>query len=160
VAGLHANIDVRRNAMRRVPGCTVVLWDHGPQPPPMVGVPCQADARRMLRYKKDRATWENETRGKPIDCGFNSVDASEARLHDPKRWRTSATATADEIPAQQTTTAGPVVVNLVAASGGGAAFGGFWLQDITTGTKYVVFSPDYIEWQSRGRGQFVPTTPS
>ena len=146
MAGLHANIDVRCNANRRVPGCVVVLFDFGPQPPPVVGVPSQADAWPMRKYEIERSTWEKESGGKPVDVGLNSIDATEYKLRDPRRWRTSVAATVDENVAEPKS-AGQVVVNLVAASG--VQLGGFWLADITTGTKYVVFSPDFVEWQRR-----------
>jgi hypothetical protein len=93
----------------------------------------------------------------PQEIGLNSSDAMEWLSRDPKRYSLTA------VPAPQiepkATTAGQVV-NLVAAAGGGAAFAGFWLLQISTQTKFIVFSPDYIEIQSRGRGDWVPTTPS
>jgi hypothetical protein len=148
-------IDVLKNRMRCVDVRAVVkLFDHGPQAPPAV------DAKRMRKYLIDRSAWEKETGGKPVAVSFNSIDAAEIRLRDGgKRWRRSATATVDENIAQPQS-AGQVVIDLVSASGGGAQFGGYWLLDITTQTKWIVFSPDYIEWQSRGRGQYIPTTPS
>ena len=104
--------------------------------------------------------------GKPVvifdltdgsQIALNGVDAFEWVCRDPNKYSFTA------VPAPQiepkTTTAGQVV-NLVAASGGGAAFGGFWLQDVFTLTKYCLFSVDYVEWLSWGQGQFVPTTPS
>jgi hypothetical protein len=148
----YAELDVRRNVNRRVPGCTVVLIDFGPQPPKVI------DARRMRKYAVERAEWERETGNKPVDVGFNSVDASAAKLYDPRRWRASLTATVEE--SIEPRSAGQVVIDFVSQAGGGAAFRGFWVQDITTGTKYVLFSVDYTEVLSRGRGQFVPTTPS
>jgi hypothetical protein len=85
---------------------------------------------------------------------LNGVDAFEWVSRDPQKYSFTA------VPAQQrepkATTAGQVV-NLVAASG--VQLGGFWLLDITTQTKWVVFSPDYIEWQSRDL-RYQPTTPS
>jgi hypothetical protein len=151
----HAELDVRRSVNRRVPGCVVVLFDFGPQPPKVLGVPAQTDARRLRKYEIERALWEKETGNKPVDCGFNSVDATEIRLREPARWRTSATATVEDIAEPRS--AGPVVINLVAQSG--VQLGGFWLLDIVTGNKYVVFSPDYVEWQSRDL-RYQPTTPS
>ena len=85
---------------------------------------------------------------------LNSVDATEWRARDPKRY--SLTATGPDTQSAAPTSAGQVV-NLVAASG--AQLGGFWLLDLASGNKYVVFSPDYIEWQSRDR-RYQPTTPS
>jgi hypothetical protein len=152
----YAELDVRRAVNRRVPGCVVVLFDFGPQPPKVVGVPAQADAKRMRKYEVDRAEWERETGGKPIELGLNSVDATEA-LRDGSRWRTSATAPA---VVAEPRSVGPVVINLVDQAGGGAAFGGFWVQDVFSLTKYVLFSVDYTEVLSRGGGQYIPTTPS
>ena len=159
MAGLYADLDVRRNRSRRVDARSVIiLYDFGPQAPKVIGAPSQADARRTHTYEKARAIWMKESGGKPIDVGFNGADAAEIRLRDPARWRTSPTATVEENIAEPKST-GQVVVDLVSASGGGAQFGGYWLQDITTGAKYVVFSPDYIEWQSRD-ARYQPTTPS
>jgi hypothetical protein len=132
------------------------VYDFGPQPPPVIGVPAQADARRMRRYEIERTAWERETGGKPVDCGLNGADAAEFKSRDPKRWRSSATAAVDETIAAPKS-AGQIVVNFVAASG--VQLGGYWLIDITTGTKYVVFSPDFIEWQSRDL-RYQPTSPS
>jgi hypothetical protein len=89
---------------------------------------------------------------------LNPVDAFEWLARDPKRY--SRTAAQAEQSEPKTTTAGQVVIDLVAAAGAGSAFAGFWLLDITTGTKWLTFSCDYTEWLARGRGQYVPTTPS
>jgi hypothetical protein len=109
----------------------------------------------MRKYAVERAEWERETGNKPVELGMSSVDAMEARARDGNRWRTSATA---PVEVAEPRSAGPVVVNLVAQSG--VELGGFWLLNLISGNKYVVFSPDYVEFQSRGRGQWVPTTPS
>jgi hypothetical protein len=85
----YAELDVRRAVNRRVPGCVVVLFDFGPQPP------AQADAKRRRKYAIERAEWEKETGNKPVELGLNSVDASAAKLYDPRRWRTSPTASAE-----------------------------------------------------------------
>jgi len=101
--------------------------------------------------------------GKPVlifdlsdgsQIALNSVDAFEWRARDPKRYSLTAKG-----PDMQSATpkSGGQVINLVAASG--VQLGGFWLLDITTGNKYVVFSPDYVEWQSRDL-RYQPTTPS
>ena len=85
---------------------------------------------------------------------LNSADAFEWRARDPKRYSLTA------VPAQQSkpkTTTTSQVINLVAQSG--VQLGGFWLLDITTQTKYCVFSPDYVEWRSRDL-RYQPTTPS
>jgi hypothetical protein len=87
---------------------------------------------------------------------LNGVDAFEWVSRDPRRYSFSAVP-APRIEPRATTTANPVVVNLVAQSG--AQLGGFWLFDLISGNKYVVFSPDYIEWQSRDL-RYQPTSPS
>jgi hypothetical protein len=89
---------------------------------------------------------------------LNPVDATEWRARDPKRYSLTAVPAPQSEP--RTTTTGQVVIDLVAAAGGGSAFAGFWLLDITTGAKWLTFSCDYTEWLARGRGQYVPTTPS
>jgi hypothetical protein len=156
MSSYYDRIDVLKNRARCVDVRSVVkLFDFGPQPPSVVGVPAQADARRLRKYEIERVAWESETGNKPVAVAFNSCDASEIRVRDGRRWRASATAPAEEIEPRST---GSVVVNLVAQSG--VALGGYWLLDITTGTKWVVFSCDRAEWLSRGRGQFQETTPS
>jgi hypothetical protein len=85
---------------------------------------------------------------------LNSCDASEWRARDPKRYSLTAVLAPQIEP--KTTTAGQVV-NLVAQSG--VQLGGFWLINIATQTKYCVFSPDFVEWQSRDAA-YQPTTPS
>jgi hypothetical protein len=117
---------------------------------PVAGVPAQADARRILRHKKERAEWERETGNKPVDCGFNSVDATEIRLREPARWRTSATATVEEIPAQQTTTTPQFVY--IAGSGGQRALPCGHLSDLLNpGVTLVLFSVDF--WEALSRDQ-------
>jgi hypothetical protein len=92
------------------------------------------------------------TDGTPI--ALNSVDAFEWRVRDPARYSLTAKG-----PDMQSATpkSGGQVFNFAAATG--AATGGFWLLDIVTGNKYVVTSPDYVEWQSRDL-RYQPTTPS
>jgi hypothetical protein len=124
---------VRRAVNRRVPGCVVVLFDFGPQPP------TQADAKRTRKYEIERSEWERETGNKPVELGMNSVDAAAAKLYDPKRWRTSATATVDEAPSQQS--APPQFVYL--GCGGQAALPCGRLFDLVTQETLVVFGVDY-----------------
>jgi hypothetical protein len=132
--------DIDTNRARCVDVRSVVkLFDFGPQPPSVVGVPAQADARRMRAYEKASAQWVEETNGQPVAVNFNSCDASEAKLYDPKRWRTSATATTDEIPAQQTTTTPQFVY--IAGCGGQAALPCGHLSDLLNpGVTLVLFS--------------------
>jgi hypothetical protein len=105
----------------------------------------------MLRVGKPVVIYDL-TDGSQI--ALNGVDAFEWVSRDPRKYSLTA------VPAQQsepkTTTTGQVV-NLVAQSG--AQLGGFWLLDITTQTKYCVFSPDFVEWQSRDL-RYQATTPS
>jgi hypothetical protein len=151
MSSYHDRIDVLKNRMRCVDVRSVVkLFDFGPQVPPVVGVPCQADARRMHAYEKARAQWVEETNGKPVAVNFNSCDASEAKLYDPKRWRTSATATADEIQPQQTTTTPQFVY--IAGCGGQAALPCGHLSDLMNpGVTLVLFSVDF--WEALSRDQ-------
>jgi hypothetical protein len=104
----------------------------------------------MRKYEIERAEWEKETGGKPVDCGFNSVDAMEARVRDGNRWRTSATATADEIPVQQTTIATPQFQYV--GCGGQAALPCGHLSDLMNpGVTLVLFSVDF--WEALARDQ-------
>ena len=85
---------------------------------------------------------------------LNGVDAFEWVSRDPQKYSFTA------VPVQQSKPKAPAagqVIDLVAASG--VQLGGFWLLDLISGNKYVVFSPDYVEWQSRDL-RYQPTTPS
>jgi hypothetical protein len=131
----YAELDVRRNVNRRVPGCVTLVFDHGPQRPKAT------DVHRLRRYALDRAQWELETGNKPVELGLNSVDASAAKLYDPMRWRTSATAPAEKIPAQQTTTPQQFVY---VGCGGQAALPCGHLSDLLNpGVTLVLFSVDF-----------------
>jgi hypothetical protein len=140
----YSTLDVLKNRMRLIDARAVkILYDFGPDEEP------------------ERSRWLRETGGKPQQLALNAgVEANEVLTRSRGRFRESLAA----VPAQQiepkATTAGQAVIDLVAAAGGGAAFSGHWLLQISTQTKWIVFSPDYWEWQSRGRGDFVPTTPS
>jgi hypothetical protein len=139
----YSTLDVLKNRMRCVDVRAVkILYDFGPDKEP------------------ERSRWVRETGGKPQQFALNAgVEANEVLTRSRGRFRESLTAAVEENIVQPQS-AGPVVVNLVAQAGGGAAFAGFWLIQISTQTKLVVFSVDYIEILSRGRGDFVPTTPS
>jgi hypothetical protein len=147
----YDRIDVLKNRALCVDVRAVqFVHDWGPVPP--------SDTSRaaMRRYHEEREEWLQATGGKPYRIALNSVDAQAALQHP--RYSRSAT---EREPVQiQPQTTGQVVVDLVAQSGGGAAFSGYWLLDITTGTKWVVFSCDRPAWIANGKGQFVETTPS
>ena len=110
----------------------------------------------MRQYHAEYEEWLRGTGGRPYRIALNSVDARAALMHP----RYSRSATEREPVQVQPQTTGQVVVDLVAQAGGGAAFAGYWLQDITTGIKWVVFSCDRPARIANGRGQFVETTPS
>jgi hypothetical protein len=155
----YDRIDVLKNRALSVDVRAVVkLFDFGPQPPPVVGVPARADARRMHAYEKARAQWVEETNGKPVAVALNSVDATEARLYDPKRWRSSATATADETPSQQTIAVPQFVY--IAGCGGQAALPCGHLSDLMNpGVTLVAFSVDFWEILSRDQRYQIVRTP-
>jgi hypothetical protein len=112
----------------------------------------------MRQYHAEYEEWFRESGGKPCRIALNSVDARECLRH--RRYSRSPTEREPIMPQQRDTKNTATVINLVAQSGGGAAFGGFWLLDLISGNKYVVFSCDRTEWLANGRGQFVDTTPS
>jgi hypothetical protein len=144
----YEDVDVQRQPYRRC-GPPVFVFDHGPVLPPS---PSRAE---MRAYQRDYDEWVRGTGGRPYKIALNSVDSREWLQRSRGRYSRSAT---EREPVQiQPQTTGQVI-NLVAASG--VALGGFWLLDLISGNKYVVFSPDFVDWQARGRGQFVPTTPS
>jgi hypothetical protein len=145
VAGLHSALDVRRNVNRRVPGCVVVLFDFGPQPPPAVAVPNQYDAKRMRKYEVERAFWEKETGNKPVDVGLNSIDASEFKARDPKRWRTSATATVEETQVEPRGITG----TLVNWNTSGVMQACWLVYDLITNQTFVVDTASAREWIER-----------
>jgi hypothetical protein len=149
----YEDIDVQRCPARRV-GVqgTQVIWDHGPLPP------SEPSRAAMRQYHAEHEEWLRATGGTPHKVSLNSADSQEWLQRSRGRFSRSAT---EREPVQiQPQTTGQVVVDLVAQAGGGAAFGGFWVQDVFSLTKYVLFSVDYTEVLSRGRGQYIPTTPS
>jgi hypothetical protein len=96
------------------------------------------------------ALWEKETGNKPVELGLNSVDASAAKLYDPMRWRTSATAPAEEIQAQPQTTTTPQFQYI--GCGGQAALPCGHLSDLLNpGVTLVAFSVDF--WEALSRDQ-------
>jgi hypothetical protein len=146
------DIDVQRCPMRRV-GVqgTQIIYDHGPLPP------LEPSSRAEMRqYHVEHEEWLRGTGGRPYRIALNSVDARAALMHP--RYSRSATEREPMQPQQRDTKNTATVINLVAQSGGGAAFGGFWLLDLISGNKYVVFSCDRPAWLATG--QFVETTPS
>jgi hypothetical protein len=148
----YEDIDVQRCPARRV-GVqgTQIIYDHGPEKL----APSEQSRAAMRRYYEEYDDWFRGTGGKPYRVALNSVDAQECLRH--RRYSRSPT---EREPMQvQPQTTGQTI-NLVAASGGGAAFAGFWLLDLISGNKYVVFSCDRTEWLANGRGQFVETTPA
>ena len=101
--------------------------------------------------------------GKPVvifdltdgsQIALNGVDAFEWVSRDPRKYSLTAVP-APQIEPKATTTS--QVINLVAQSG--VQLGGFWLINIASQVKYCVFSPDFVEWQSRDAA-YQPTTPS
>jgi hypothetical protein len=142
----YEDVDVERQPYRRC-GPPVVIYDHGPQ------MPEAPNAAAKRRYLGERDEYLRASGGKPYRVVLNAVDAFEWCRRD-RRFSFSATAL-EPMQAQPRTTG--QVINLVAATG--AQLGGFWLLDLISGNKYVVFSPDYVEWQSRDL-RYQPTTPS
>jgi hypothetical protein len=140
---LHADIDVRLNVNRRLPGCVVVLFDFGPQPP------AQADARRMHKYQIDRVLWENETGNKPVELGMNSVDATAAKLYDPRRWRTSPTATAEDMEVQVGPQPRGITGTLVNWNTSGVMQACWLVYDLITNQTFVVDTASAREWIER-----------
>jgi hypothetical protein len=136
------------NGAHREPG-VVVLFDFGPQPPPMAGVPDQADAKRMRKYAIERAEWERETGNKPVDVGFNSVDASAAKLYDPKRWRSSATATAEDMEVQVGPQPRGITGTLVNWNTSGVMQACWLVYDLITNQTFVVDTASAREWIER-----------
>jgi hypothetical protein len=136
----YSTLDVLKNRMRCVDVRAVkILYDFGPDKEP------------------ERSAWLRETGGKPQQLALNAgVEANEVLTRSRGRFRESLNAAVEENIAEPGSV-GQVVVNLVAQSG--AQLGGHWLLDIISGNKYVVFSPDYIEWQSRDL-RYQPTSPS
>ena len=115
-----------------------ILYDFGPEKEP------------------ERSRWLRETAGKPQQLALNAgVEANEVLNRSRGRFRESLTAA--PAPQIEPKTTGGQVINLVAASG--AQLDGHWLLDIVTNNRYVVFRPDFIEWQSRDE-RYQPTTPS
>jgi hypothetical protein len=142
------DIDVQHCPARRV-GVqgTQIIYDHGPLPP------SEQSRAAMRRYHAEHEEWLRSTGGKPYRVALNSIDA-QSWLAADRRYSRSAT---ERAPVQVQPQATGQVINLVAASG--VQLGGFWLLDLVSGNKYVVFSPDYIEWQSRDL-RYQPTSPS
>jgi hypothetical protein len=136
----YSTLDVLKNRMRLVDARAVkILYDFGPDKEP------------------ERSRWVKETGGKPQQLALNAgVEANEVLTRSRGRFRESLTAKVEENIVEPRS-AGPAVINLVAQSG--VQLGGFWLLDLISGNKYVVFSPDFIEWQSRDL-RYQPTTPS
>jgi hypothetical protein len=146
----HDRIDVLKNRAlcADVRGVRFV-YDHGPV------LPSEPSRAEMRTYLRDYDDWLRDTGGRPCRIALNNPDAQEALRH--RRYSRSAT---EREPVQvQPQTTGQVVIDLVSASGGGAQFGGYWLLEIPTQIRWIVFSCDKIEWLSRGRGAFVETTP-
>jgi hypothetical protein len=97
----------------------------------------------MLRVGRPVVVLFDLTDGSQV--ALNSADATEWRARDPGRY--SLTAAAEMKPQLSEPKTTGQVINLVAATG--AQLGGFWLLDAISGNKYIVFSPDFIEWQNR-----------
>jgi hypothetical protein len=145
----YADLDVRRNVNRRVPGCVVVLFDFGPQPPKVIGVPAQADAKRMRKYEVERAAWVKETGGKPVDVGLNSIDATEV-LRDGSRWRTSATAPEPvQVQPRDITAGQPISLNPW-----GDLINCWWVGDNFSDAVFIMPTVDAAALINLGRGQF------
>ena len=150
MAGLYADLDVRRNPARRVDVRSVVIvYDFGPQPPPMVAVPDQYDAKRMRKYEIERAAWVKETGGSPWAVALNSIEATEFTARDPKRWRSSPAAKDDAMEKQVGPEPQGITGTLVNWNTSGVMQACWLIYDLISNQTFVVPTVDAVEWLAR-----------
>jgi hypothetical protein len=106
----------------------------------------------MLRVGRPVVVLFDLTDGSQV--ALNSVDATEWRARDPKRY--SLTSTGDDMKNQiEPRITGPIVIS---SNTGGAIIVTQLIFDTVTGQTIALPSCDYREWLSRGGGRYQPAS--